>query len=383
MSTSRHIDKICIAVVAVALAITIVFMCGERIGITVATRTVKYEQTLFDTSYVHKIDIVMDDWDSFIETCENEEYSMCTVVADGQKHSNVAIRAKGNTSLSSVKTSGTNRYSFKLEFDRYETGKTLDGLDKLCLNNLIQDNTMMKDYLVYRMMDDFGADSPLCSFAYITVNGEDWGLYLAVEGVEDSFLSRNYGSDTGELYKPDSLSFGGGRGNGKGFNMDDFDFGGSETQEQGSNEQNGNKTEAPDEEIASTAPQTPNGSNAPGGSPPSGGVPGSEGSEGGQDNFPFGGSFPGEAPEDGEQGGFPFGGSFPGMGSEEDGQGNFPFGGSFPGMGSEEDGQGNFPFDGSFPGEAPEDGEQGGFAFNGEVPETPGSSGKEGFSFGG
>ena len=57
-------------------------------------------------------------------------------------------------------------------------------MDKLSLNNVIQDNTYMKDYLAYQMMNEFGVSAPLCSFAYITVNGEDWGLYLAVEGVE-------------------------------------------------------------------------------------------------------------------------------------------------------------------------------------------------------
>ena len=71
-------------------------------------------------------------------------------------------------------------------------------------------------------MNEFGVASPLCSYVQITVNGEPWGLYLAVEGVEDSFLRRNYGTDHGDLYKPDSLSFGGGRGNGMEFNMDDF-----------------------------------------------------------------------------------------------------------------------------------------------------------------
>ena len=60
------------------------------------------------------------------------------------------------------------------------------------------------------MMGYFGVDAPLCSYVYITVNGEDWGLYLAVEGVEESFLERNYGSGYGELYKPDSMSMGGG-----------------------------------------------------------------------------------------------------------------------------------------------------------------------------
>ena len=81
---------------------------------------------------------------------------------------------------------------------------------------------MMKDYLTYTMMKEFSVTAPLCSFVYITVNGEDWGLYLAVEGVEDSFLERNYGSNCGELYKPDSMSFGGGRGNGKDFKLNDF-----------------------------------------------------------------------------------------------------------------------------------------------------------------
>lgn len=224
MSKSKHIDKICVAVFAVMILLTLLFMNGTSFGLSLSDQTMGYEKRLFDTETVHNIDIVMDDWDSFIESCENEQYAACTVLIDGEKYSNIAIRAKGNTSLSSVKAMGSQRYSFKLEFDQYEKGKSYYGLDKLCLNNLIQDNTMMKDYLSYQLMYSFGVDAPLCSYVYITVNGEDWGLYLAVEGVEDSFLKRNYGSETGELYKPDSISFGGGRGNGKNFDRGDFEF---------------------------------------------------------------------------------------------------------------------------------------------------------------
>ncbi len=224
MSTSKQIDKICIAIICLTLAVTILFVFGDSLNITSTLYAKKYESSLFDTSYVHQINLEVEDWDSFIETCENEEYTTCNVTVDGTKLEGVALRAKGNTSLSSVKSMNSQRYSFKLEFDHFIDGQTLDGLDKLCLNNLIQDNTMMKDYLVYQMMNEFGVDSPLSSFTYITVNGEDWGLYLAVEGIEDSFLSRNYGSEEGELYKPDTMNFGAGRGNGKGFNMDDMDF---------------------------------------------------------------------------------------------------------------------------------------------------------------
>lgn len=222
MSTHKYIDRICCIVLAVTLAITVLFMCGESLGITSTARAMGYETKLFDTSKVHTINIVIDDWDGFLETCTNEEYTSCSVVIDNEAYKNVAIRAKGNTSLTQVKSYGNNRYSFKIEFDHYDSTKTYYGLDKLCLNNIIQDNTYMKDYLCYRMMSEFGVDSPLCSYVYITVNGEDWGLYLAVEGIEDSFLQRNYGNDTGELYKPDSQSMGGGRGNGDNFKMSEF-----------------------------------------------------------------------------------------------------------------------------------------------------------------
>ncbi len=219
MSTHKHFDKICCVVLALTLILTLLFINAEHFGVQKASTVMGYEKTLFDTSKVHIIDIIMDEWDEFTANCKSEEYYTCTVVIDNEAYKNVAIRGKGNTSLSQV---SNDRYSYKIEFDHYDSTNTYYGLDKLCLNNIIQDNTYMKDYLSYQMMNEMGVASPLCSYAYITVNGEDWGLYLAVEGVEESFLRRNYGKDYGELYKPDSMSMGGGRGNGEKFDMDEL-----------------------------------------------------------------------------------------------------------------------------------------------------------------
>jgi hypothetical protein len=47
--------------------------------------------------------------------------------------------------------------------------------------------------------------TPLSSYAFITVNGEDWGLYVAIEDPEDGFLRRNFGHYHGILYKPDYM----------------------------------------------------------------------------------------------------------------------------------------------------------------------------------
>ena len=216
MSTNKYIDAICLAGTILSLFLLVAFLGAERLGILAADTETLYEKRLFDRSKVHSIEIQMDDWEGFLETCDDKEYEMCTLVIDGQTYPNVAIRAKGNNSLTSVPAYGNNRYSFKVEFDHYDNAKTYYGLDKLNLNSLIHDNTMLKDYLVYQMMADFGVEAPLCSYVFISVNGEDLGLYLAVEGIEQGFLQRNYGNDYGNLYKTDSLN--GGRG---GANSDD------------------------------------------------------------------------------------------------------------------------------------------------------------------
>ncbi len=240
MSTHKYFNRIVCVVMTVVLLITVVMMNGEALGMTGKARTLEYESKLFDTSKVHTVDIIIDDWDGFIDTCESEEYSICDVTVDGERFSGVGIRAKGNTSLSSVSSMNSERYSFKIEFDQYDAGGNYYGLDKLCLNNIIQDNTYMKDYLAYQMMGAFDVAAPLCSYAQVSVNGEVFGLYLAVEAVEDSFLQRNYGNDYGDLYKPDSMDMGGGRGNGMDFDFSEWESSQNEKSEQSSSQDRGN-----------------------------------------------------------------------------------------------------------------------------------------------
>ncbi len=222
MSTHKHVDILCLALCLVIL----VLVSGLLLWKEPQARSdwgegaePDYASGLLDPSTVHTIDLTMEDWSGFLESCEDEKYVLCSAVIDGETVQDIGIRAKGNTSLSSVKAYGNDRYSFKLEFDHYQEGGNYQGLDKLSLNNIIQDNTYLKDYLTYRMMDAFGVDAPLCSYVYLTVNGEDWGLYLAVEAVEESFLERNYGGGPGELYKPDATDMGGGKGAGGDFDM--------------------------------------------------------------------------------------------------------------------------------------------------------------------
>ena len=205
MLKSRYIDRLCVLAAVLALVLTVLFMNGAKLGLTPASAAPGYETRLFDPSKVHTIDIVIDDWDAFVETAPEETYAACTLVIDGEKFSNVGIRAKGNNSLRLTEKYGHNRYSLKLEFDHYTFG-TYYGLDKFSLDASFQDNAYLKTWITYDMMAHMGVPTPLCSYTWVTVNGQDWGLFLAIEEPEEAFARRNFGADYGKLYKPDYKS---------------------------------------------------------------------------------------------------------------------------------------------------------------------------------
>lgn len=166
-----------------------------------------YITTIFNDDSVIEINIEMDEdsWQEMLDNAASEEYTAANITVNGTTYNNVAIRPKGNSSLSQLVTDdSTERYSFKIKLDKYVDGQTLDVLSKLVLNNNMSDTTSMKEYLSYKLLDSLGIPTPSCSYAHITVNGEEWGLYLAVEPIEEEFIERNYGSIDGNLYKPES-----------------------------------------------------------------------------------------------------------------------------------------------------------------------------------
>jgi spore coat protein CotH len=302
---------------------------------------------LFDTSRVHTVDVTIsaEDWTDLRTNPTDKTKYHATVVVDGETVEEVSFATKGNTSLSSVAADpDSDRYSFKLNFGKYNKGQTYHGLNKLNLNNIYADATYMKDYLSYELFRQIGVDSPLVSYVWLTVNGTDHGLYLAIEDLSESWLDRTNDGE-GELYKPETEM---------------LDNMGQAPQDPGGQQPSGESGQSGfpgfpggngDGENGQT-PTPPDGSGFPG-------FPGGNGSgESGQTPTPPDGSgfpgFPGgngsgesgQTPPDGQMTGengqngppdFPGGngqGGFPGFSGDGNGQGGFPGGMGFGGSSS-------------------------------------------------
>ena len=231
MKSSKAFNAAVAVALLAAVALTVCLMAfPQLLGGESSAVAETYEEKLFGTGGVLSVDISVkeSDWENMLANATAEEYIPCDVTVDGYTVSVAGIRCKGNSSLSSVFSSDSERYSFKVEFDHYAAGRSLYGLDKLALNDCYADASYMKEYLSYEMFRSLGVATPLCAFANITVNGEPWGLYLAVECIEESFALRNYGAENINLYKPESDDMG--RGGNFGGGIGAFGLGDAQNQ---------------------------------------------------------------------------------------------------------------------------------------------------------
>lgn len=210
MISNKHFNKLVSILMIIAVSFSLILIALPKSSTsTTYIEQPDYVTTIFDDDKVIEINIEMDEtaWQEMLDNASAEEYTAANITVNGTTYNNVAIRPKGNSSLSQlVMDDTTDRYSFKIKFDEYVDGQTLDGLSKLVLNNNMDDATYMKEYLSYKLLESLGVPTPECAYAHITVNGEEWGLYLAVEPIEEEFIARNYGSTDGNLYKPESDS---------------------------------------------------------------------------------------------------------------------------------------------------------------------------------
>jgi hypothetical protein len=96
----------------------------------------------------------------------------------------------------------TGKAAFRIDTDRFVPDQRLLGLEKLAINNLVQDPTYQREWLAYGLFRRLGLPAPRVGYAWLEVNGEPWGLYAVVESLDERpFLEAWFGSRDGLIYE--------------------------------------------------------------------------------------------------------------------------------------------------------------------------------------
>lgn len=136
------------------ISIMIIFLCAV-VGVysTSSNKSVDlysdvYIEKYFNRDKVMEVNIEIDESDlkDMNENAIKEEFKVAKVTVDGDTYGNVGIRTKGNSSLTSVANSDSDRYSYKINFDKYNTSQSMEGLTQLNLNNCYSDPSYMREF---------------------------------------------------------------------------------------------------------------------------------------------------------------------------------------------------------------------------------------------
>ena len=129
-------------------------------------------------------------------------YVPAKLTIDGQEFPEVGLRKKGF-----IGSQNSTRPSLKIKLDHINKDSHIGGLANLTFNNNQQDVSLMSQFMGYALFNRTGSPAPRCSYAKITVNGENLGVYTHIETIREPLLKREFGDHRGVLYEGTVVDF--------------------------------------------------------------------------------------------------------------------------------------------------------------------------------
>lgn len=191
---------------AVLLCTGCVGWCGESALSSTSTGEADVSDELFTNSAVRQIEIEISDkgmaelrryrWHR--GTDRDDRPKVPATVREGSRvYTNVSVHLKG--SAGSFRPIDS-KPGLTLNFDRLAKGQRFHGLDKLSLNNSLQDPTFINDKLCRELFARAGIPVPRADYATVDLNGRSLGLFVLSEGWDKQFLKRHFKNTKGNLY---------------------------------------------------------------------------------------------------------------------------------------------------------------------------------------
>jgi hypothetical protein len=124
--------------------------------------------------------------------------NVLATVREGDKiYTNVAIHLKGG--LGSFRPLD-DKPALTLNFDKFAADQRFHGLQKIHLNNSVQDPSYLSEKICRDMFLAAGIPAPRAGNALVHLNQRDLGLYVLVEGWNKQFLRQHFKDARGNLY---------------------------------------------------------------------------------------------------------------------------------------------------------------------------------------
>jgi spore coat protein CotH len=185
-----------------ASAVLLVGLLASGCGTSTVAAT---DDDAFPDDRVLTVRVALDaaDWESLQTAATDKEFYRADISIDGEEIPDVAVRAKGSSSLMGATMSPDLRIGLKVDVNFFNAGRSYHGVKKLVYNNGYGDPTLMKEFLSYEIMAEMGLPTPRACFVDLWVNDTHMGVYTQAEAIDASFAMKHFGTVMENLYKPE------------------------------------------------------------------------------------------------------------------------------------------------------------------------------------
>ena len=163
----------------------------------------KKDEGVFDPAPVHHYSLEIPEEGLAVLREDRKEENRRTYVKATFREDDVVLRDVGvhlKGGAGSFRQLG-DKPAFTIKFDHFVPGQKYRGLQKLSLNNAVQDPTYLSDLLGNELFRAAGIPAPRIGHARLTLNGKTQGFYVVLEPITRDFLRRSFKDVTGNLYK--------------------------------------------------------------------------------------------------------------------------------------------------------------------------------------
>lgn len=161
---------------------------------------------------------------------ETPIYVACDFYFNNIQWYNVGVRYKGNSSLYSSYGQGIKKLPLRLKFDKFEdeypeiNDQRFYGFKDISMSSNYDDASCMREKTATDLFREFGVPASQSAFYEVYLDEGDgpvyYGLYTMVDVIFDAMLETQFGSESGNCYKPDGD---GAQFSSTGFTLDDFE----------------------------------------------------------------------------------------------------------------------------------------------------------------
>lgn len=156
------------------------------------------DDVLFGQGLIPELHIEIDEPELEKLKADNRSYVKCQIHENGGKaYPNVGIKLKG---AAGSFRDFEDRPALTLHVTKYDKGHLFHGLTKFHLNNSVQDETYLNEWLCEILFRAAGIPATRVTHARVWLNDRDVGLYVLKEGFDRTFLRRHFKNPDGNLY---------------------------------------------------------------------------------------------------------------------------------------------------------------------------------------